>query len=128
MNPEVSFKKIFFYERMNSRSGIGMMGLFVLDSSTTDLLNDGKIDLSCQSFVWIVKPGGEKSQHNVSRKMCETIFAELLQAIQEQTKDDEDSKYGSFSIESDCAVKSLSFTSEEDGAYRGVQEVLNMYN
>lgn len=128
LNPEVSFKKIFFYERMNSRSGIGMIGLFVLDSSTTDLLNDGKIDLSCQSFVWIVKPGGEKSQHNVSRKMCETIFAELLQAIQEQTKDDEDSKYGSFSMESDCAVKSLSFTSEEDGAYRGVQEVLNMYN
>ena len=128
LSPSLSFRKIFMYERLHTRSRTGLVVVFVMDASNIDASEGGKVDLTSQCFIWAVKPGGDKAQRNVSKKICESIFAELLQAIHQQTVDDTGSKYGAISPDSELVVASLAFVDSEERAFKGAQEILNTYS
>jgi DNA polymerase epsilon subunit 1 len=127
LNPSLSFRKIFLYERLHTRSHTGLIVVFVMDASSA-VISQEKVDLTSQCFIWAVTPGGEKAQRNISRKICETIFSELLQAMQQHTLDDTESKYGTLSPDSEISVGSLAFVGNEEKAFKGAQDLLNTYS
>jgi len=99
-----------------------------MDASSTDISQEDKVDLTSQCFIWAVTPGGDKAQRNISKKICESIFSELLQTIKQQTVDDTESQYGALSPDSEIAVGSLAFVDSEEKAFKGTQDLLNTYS
>ena len=131
LNSDLPFRKIFLYERLLSRSKTGLIVVFVVDSSSSDSTTDEKVVVDSQCFIWVVKPGGNKAQRNISKKVCESMFLELMQQLMRHVQDPEDeteSPFARLSFESQCQVDSLTFVDTEDKAFRGVNDVLNSYS
>lgn len=127
LNSKLPLRKIFFYERFYTRTRIGLVAIFI-NKPTTEISKAGSIDLTSQCFVWIVQPGGEKAQRNVSKKMCESMFAEILQDIHQHTANEAESKYAEISPISACSLNSLTIVDSEDKSFKGVHDVLNTYS
>lgn len=117
LNSRLSFRKIFLYERFYARNKIGLVALFINNSTNSELHKDGLVDLSSECFVWIVKPGGEKSQRNISKRVCDSIFDDLLKTV-----DTDVSPVGK------CSISSLTFVDGEEKSFKGIQEKLNKYS
>lgn len=124
LNTRLSFRKIFLFERLHARSQTGIVSLFIVNDSDS---NDEVIDLTTQCYLWIVRPSGEKGQKNISKKICESMFSELLQHLKNQAEEVEHSGYSAISLESICKVESLDFVNGESNAFKGAQDVLNAY-
>jgi DNA polymerase epsilon subunit 1 len=124
LNTSLQFRKLFLFERLHSRSQTGIVTLFIVNESDAD---NEVIDLTTQCYLWIVRPSGERGQKNVSKKICESMFSELLQHLKEQAKEVQSSGYSAISSESLCKVVSLDFVKSESNAFKGTQEVLNSY-
>jgi DNA polymerase epsilon subunit 1 len=128
LNSKLPLRKIFFYERFYTRSRIGLVAVFINKSVSTEVNEAGSIDLTSQCFLWIVKPGGEKAQRNISRKICESMFAEILQVILQTATEEVESKYTEISPTSICSLASLNFVDSEDKSFKGVHDVLTTYS
>ena len=128
LNRNLSYRKIFLYERLHTRSKTGLIAVFVIDSSSSDLSHDDGVDITCRCHVWAVQPGGKKAQRNISKKICESIFSELIQQVHHETADDAESSYAALSPASLCGVDALTFVDTEDKAFKGVNDTLNTYS
>jgi DNA polymerase epsilon subunit 1 len=124
LNTRLSFRKIFLFERLHARSQTGIVSLFIVNDSDS---NNEVIDLTTQCYLWIVRPSGEKGQKNISKKICESMFSELLQHLKNQAEEVEHSGYSVISSGSLCKVDSLDFVKSESNAFKGAQDVLNSY-
>ena len=99
-------------------SRTGIVATFILDkggdksqndsnSSDHDISDPQKSDrgtykLKTTFHLWIIKPGGEKSQKNISKKIYEAIFSQIMQQIKESTTESEDADYSCLSTDSSC--------------------------
>lgn len=85
LSPSLSFRKIFMYERLHTRSRTGLVVVFVMDASNIDTSKGGKVDLTSQCFIWAVKPGGDKAQRterdHVTKGEWDGSFGRSLQTV-----------------------------------------------
>ena len=149
LNAKLTYRRIFFYESLNQKKKTGLVGLFIMDGGSGDraqIIGDSSLDLSRpqdsanQSFTmsatchfWVVKPGGKKVQKNITVRQCEGMFRQLLAQLQEMALaaadegDEASSEYSCLSLESTCAVSSLTYVKDERGALSGADSVLQSY-
>eukprot|EP00559_Dactyliosolen_fragilissimus_P002000 CAMPEP_0184866268 /NCGR_PEP_ID=MMETSP0580-20130426/21602_1 /TAXON_ID=1118495 /ORGANISM="Dactyliosolen fragilissimus" /LENGTH=2479 /DNA_ID=CAMNT_0027365857 /DNA_START=100 /DNA_END=7536 /DNA_ORIENTATION=+ len=132
-----SYKKIFIYECLNDKSKSGIISVFLTTYTSSDG-NDSHDISDPQSWpkgtfkpisschVWIVKPGGDKGQKNITKRSFEMIFTQLLKEIGQHAEDKE-SEYSCMSHESLCSVENLSFVETAADGFMGVNDVLNTY-
>jgi DNA polymerase epsilon subunit 1 len=138
LHRKLKYRRLFLYETLHGRSKTGLVVLFVLDGD--DMLQNegyditqprasdrGKFEFVVTCHLWVVKPGADKGQRNISKKRCDDIFSDLLQEIIGTVATEENSEYACLSPDSRCTLKSLGFVDQEKDAYAGVQDVLNLY-
>lgn len=128
LHQDLPFRKIFLYERLLSRSKTGIVVVFIVDPANS---NAEKINVDSQCHVWVIKPGGNKAQRNISKKICESMFSELIQHLThhaEDTEDESESPFTNLFFGSKCQIVSLTFADTENKAFKGVQDVLNSYS
>lgn len=132
LNSNLRFRKIFLYERLLSRSKTGILVVFIVEQSKSDsILTADKVSVNSQCCIWVVKPGGSKGQRNISTKICESIFSELMEQLKQHIQDPEDevdTPLARLSFESQCHIDSLAFVDTEEKAFRGANDVLNSYS
>jgi len=135
----MKYRRFFFYESLHSRSKIGLVALFALDENDAYSSKDGfdvtdphssdpgTFPLNVISYVWIVKPGAEKGQRNISKRRCIDIFSDLVHTIVDAANIESASEYKCLSLESSCQLRSLSFVDRDKEAYEELQEILTAY-
>jgi len=130
LNENLSYRKIFIFEKLHARSKTGLLAVFVMETSNkkSDENPDNMIDMTSSCHFWAVRPSGNKGQRSISKKMCEAMFSEMLQVINQEVDDDPESDYSALAPSSNCEVSSLSYVSSEELAFKGAQEVLNTYS
>jgi len=135
LHKNISYKKVFLYERINAKSKSGIVALFILTNHSVHEENDEgfrmdspRLLLSAPCHLWIVKPVGNISQKNISKKICEKMFSQLMLQILNSSEQDADSDYACLSPETQCNVKTLDFVDDDIGAFSGAHETLNGYS
>lgn len=138
LHKEMSYRRVFLYVRINPRTMTGIVAVFLVaagssssrsDSiATTDVTRPSEgstaaFDVAATCSIWVVKPKNRNSQKNVSVKQCETMFAQLLDTIQDSAGLDSD--YSCVSPVSAVRVSGLKFVENEMLAYTGANEVIS---
>ena len=144
LHKTLSYKRLFFYSRVNPKTKTGLVALFVMDggsgkyqssgdeeSSSQDITRPsqaapGSFDLSAACHIWVIKPGSTMGQKNVSKKHCENMFSMLLESIQESSGENDD--YACVSPDSSCQFSSLNFVDRESDALEKANDVINAYS
>jgi DNA polymerase epsilon subunit 1 len=133
------FKRIFLYFRVHPRSKVGIGALFIVDApadETIDLtrpnnLPNGTFDVGASCHFWIVKPGSEKGQRNVSAKQADSLLAQILETVHtasnETTAEGRGAEYLCIYPASACKVSSLHFANNETSACAGINEVISSH-
>ena len=142
-----SYKRIFFYSRMNPKSRTGLFAIFIMDSGSGTFAQDSvsqditrptqsaasTFDVSASCHYWVVKPNsneklkkGETRARPVSTKKCTNLFESLLETIQDASGEDND--YSCISRDSSCQTPGLNFVDTEQQAYEGANDILNSYS
>ena len=152
LHTQLSYRRIFIYENLNQKKKTGLVGVFVMDGGSGDRAQaiDSKsssVDLSRpqaaanHSFTmnatchfWVVKPGGKKVQKNITVRQCEGMFGQLLAQLQdlangveEEEEEASSSEYSCLSLDSNCAVSSLTYVKDERSALAGADDLLKSY-
>lgn len=140
LHRSLSYKRIFLYTSVNTRSKTGIVAVFLLNNGRSDgegdvtrpsTLAPGTLRLNATCQLWVVKPGSRTGQKNVSVKQCEGLFTQLLETIQSLSKeaeaDGQQSEYSAVSPESSCQITGLNFVDSEQMALSSANEVISSY-
>ena len=133
LNKTVSYKRMFLYEQLNTKSKIGIAALYILDGSSVEKGDEvhehdtPKEILSSTCHIWLVKPGGAGGQKNITKKMCKKMFSQLVQQIHGASEQDS-SGYACISPGTQCVVDTLVFKDDDVSVSDGIHEVLKEYN
>jgi len=147
LHTALSYKRLFLYVRINPRTKTGIVALYFLDGgsgtfrkksdrdgeseNTQDLASPSAaapatFDVGAGCHIWVVKPGSRTGQRNVSLKQCESLFTQLIDAIQEEAGSH--SEYGCVSPDSVVRVSGLNFVDSEQLAFAGANETMSSYS
>jgi DNA polymerase epsilon subunit 1 len=137
LHHNMTYKRLFLYVRINQKTRTGLVALFIMKSGSgsvkeeihpVDLTRPSEaergsfgVDASCH--LWIIKPNARNAQRNVSLKQVDTMFAQLLETIQEAVG--VDSEYACVSQKSVVDASGLKFVDTETLAYAGANEIIN---
>lgn len=138
LHRQLSYKRTFLYVRINPKTKTGIIALFNLvggsgtfgheSDETIDVTRPSEgsaaaFDVGASCLLWVVKPKTRNSQKSISLKQCETMFAQLLDTIQEAAGLNSD--YSCVSPESSVRVSGLKFVDSEALAYAGANEAIS---
>jgi len=137
LNKQLSYKRVFLYVRINPKTKTGIVTVFSMKEGSGSFGNSGDdfdvtrpsassnaaFDVGASCAIWVVKPMSGKSQANISEKLCNSTFSQLLNTIQEAAGLDSD--YACVSPNSKIKVTSLNFVKDEELAYAGANERIN---
>lgn len=137
LNKQLSYKRVFLYVRINPKTKTGIVAVFSIKEGSGSFGNskdnfdvtrpsdspEAAFDVGASCAIWVVKPKSGKSQANISVKLCNKTFAELLKTIQEAAGLDSD--YACVSPNSQVNVTSLNFVEDEERAYAGANKKID---
>jgi DNA polymerase epsilon subunit 1 len=136
----LSYRRIFLYDGINSKSKTGVVALFIMEGGSGECSQAGidvtrpelkeeqlRVDAKC--LLWVVKPGAIKVQKAISKEQCSSLFSQLLSHIVDLARDEEegDDKLSCLSPISKCHVGHLGFVENERTAFAQVDDSLKHY-
>ena len=120
LNDSLDHRYIFIYENIQLRSKTGLVAAFIVENNNKVISSSMK-DVSCKCHMWFIKPGGDRGQRAISQKQCVSAFSELIGNIQNP-------EYTSLAEHSICSMEGMSFVANETRAFKGINDLLNMYS
>ena len=140
----LSYKRIFLYVRMHPSRKSGIIAAYVMNGGSgnfgmkknsdgqdipTDLDLTRPSDKGEDSFdvggvcrVWIVKPNTNKAQRNLTAKMCQSLYTDVIQQI--KTNASPESEYASIAASSSVKIEQVDFIKTEEAALASANEFI----